>query len=140
MLGYLYGTTVNSELLNQSTYANYVFSPSTGVAGNLLTPGIYIACLYVYCFPYPGAIVNTTLNYGITSNSSSSPPGGSIVNFITTGIALVQSSYNTYLGYPSFIFSVGTTGYYYSYITTSGGALTGTYGLGIRTISIARIG
>ena len=139
-MGYLYGATANSEILNQTTYANYVYSPSTGVTGNYLTPGIYIACLYIYCFPYNGSIVNTTLNYGIVSNASSSPPGGSIVNYITTGIALVNTSYNTYFGYPSFIFSVGTTGYYYSYVTTTGGSLTGTYGLGIRTISIARIG
>lgn len=140
MLGYLYGTSVNSELLNQSTYVQYVYSPSTGVAGNLLTPGIYIACLYVYCFPYPGSSVNTTLNYGITTNSSSSPGGGSIINFVTSGISLANTYNNTFLGNPSFIFTVPTTAYCYSYAVTSGGSLTGTYGLGIRTISIARIG
>ena len=97
---------------------------------------------YAYIYVETASSLNGLVSLGITSNVSTSPAGGSnAVNPINTGITLISSGFNTGSYFPSFNFTVTTSGYYYSFISkASDGSLTGTYVIGARTTSIVRIG
>ena len=142
-MGYFYTTGTNTQSASLTTFSQTIYSPNTGVAGNFLTPGIYTVSTYLVIYSEGSSTCNVGITVGILANSSANPTtagGSAAVTPIVTSANL--STVNNVAGFfPTFTFTVTTSGYYYSYIqTASSGSLTGTYVLLARTLSILRVG
>jgi hypothetical protein len=140
-LGYFYTVGTASESV-QSTFPASAYSPSTGSSANFLTPGIYISSIFGYI--YNNGTVSTTsvpVSITISSNSTTTPSIGSSVIIITTGgVTLIPTGINNIAFYPCYTFVVTTSGYYYATITSNSGTTNGSYTIGVRLLSIMRIG
>ena len=140
MLGWTYGTAI-VDRTGLTTWPQSVFAPSTGVAGNLLTPGIYIVTIYAFIF-FSGVTTSTSaFTAGIARNVSTNPVGFDDINNVSVGVGGSNIQTGTYAYWPTFVFTVPSTAYYYTYVTSSSGSMNaGTYGIGVRTTSMTRIG
>ena len=141
MLGYTYSTGTITQSPSLNTYNQFVYSPSTGVTGNFLTPGNYTASIYSAIYVDTASASTTSVSFGIISNSSTNPAGGSsAATPISLGVQLNNTAYSIASFFPTFTFTVTTSGYYYSYMNASGGSLSGTYVILTRLLSIVRVG
>ena len=139
-MGYSYSTPTYNERTLLTTWPQTVFSPATGEAGNLLTPGVYIVSIYAYLFFSGASSTSSAFTVGIGSNTSTNPAGFTNVNSITLGIGINPIGSGTYAYWPCFVFSVPSNAYYYTYVSSIAGSLNaGSYGIGARTTSIVRI-
>ncbi len=98
---------------------------------------------YAYIYVDATSTLSGLVSFGITSNVSTNPAGGSgVVTPINTGVYLTTGGVNTMSYSPTFTFTVTTSAYYYSYMSKPvDGTLSGNaYVIGVRTTSIARVG
>ena len=147
MLGYSYTNSNNNELNSLTTFPQTVYSPGTGVAGNLLTPGVYMISMYNYQATNTSATAsNMNLAFGVCRSTGTAPATNTLVDRVVLASVQTSTGGDVKAYFPTFVFTVTTNGYYYAF--TSAG-LTGiptvtgagaTYTIGARITSLVRIG
>ena len=112
-----------------------VFSPSTGVAGNLLTPGTYNIFLFGVLYNGTTVTTNTSLTFGVASHPTTNPTTGStiITSLNIGGYTVIGSSISSLSFSPSFVFTVTTSAYYYGFVTSTVNSTNGTFAIGVKS-------
>ena len=110
----------------------------------MLTPGIYTASIYAVIYVDNGSTYIGGLSFGIVRNTVTTPASSgtaAVVDSIGLGVNMNSAGYGTASYFPTFTFKVTTSGYYYSYMQSTGGAsISGTYVLISKLLSIVRVG
>jgi len=127
-----------------STGSSATYTPSTEIASNYLTNGIYLISLLGYYTSSGNSSTYLSLAFtvAVTSNNSISP-GGAIVQGISMNnvIGNTLTNHVVSLYTPTFVVTVTSPTYYYGYanITISSGSGT-SYTPTVQITSITRIG
>jgi hypothetical protein len=124
------------------TVSGNAFSPSTGVTGNFLTPGIYMICLTGYLYNGASTVSTTNLTFGVVSSTFTNPnSGNTTINSISLGgYTIIGSSINSLTFNPTLIFYAATSLYYYGFVSSAVVSTNGTLNVGVTTTAIVRIG
>lgn len=142
-IGKTYSAATISQTPSVNTASQIIYSPSTGVSGNFLTPGIYTMSIYAVIYVDSASTFTGGIIMGISSNSSTTPAGGANISgcAISFGINLTSAANGIWTSFPTFTFEVTTSAYYYSFMQTAASiTITGSYVLLARTLSIVRVG
>jgi hypothetical protein len=98
--------------------------------------------IYTVVYVDTGSTLYCGGSFGVVSSTGINPAvNATTIDSISIGVNLLSNGYNTSPYFPTFTFTVTTSGYYYSYMSTGPpGTLTGSYVILAKTLSIVRVG